>query len=404
MSTSVLYHGFGIVGYHYVRTLFEAGTIVFRIVQGALSLRSPCCNSLDVKKRGTKTRRFRTVPIGSKPVFVELPVQRVECLKCGAVRRVKVKFAEPRRTYTRSFERYVLDLSKSMTIKDVSDHIGVGWDIVKDIQKRNYGRRFGNPRLKDLKHIAIDEISRAKGHKYLTVVMDLKSGAVVFVGDGKGADALKPFWKKLKISRAKVEAVAIDMSPAYIGAVLENLPGSAIVFDRFHVTKLYNEKLSDIRRQLQHEVEDVLQLKAMKGIRWIILKNPENLDEEKNEKQRLEKALELNAPLAKAYYLKDSLRQFWEQESKEAASEHLDAWIKDASNSGIPQLATMARTLGACRFGLLSYYDYNISTGPLEGTNNKIKTLKRKAYGFRDPEFFKLKIKALNEMKYALVG
>jgi transposase len=120
----------------------------------------------------------------------------------------------------------------------------------------------------------------------------------------------------------RVIAMAIDMSPAYIGAVLENLPKAVIVFDRFHMTKLYNDKLSDLRRQLQREAQDPLQLAVFKGTRWLLLKNAENLDPDpkKKEKERLDRALALNAPLAKAYYLKDELRQFWQQESKEKPS------------------------------------------------------------------------------------
>ena len=122
------------------------------------------------------------------------------------------------------FERYALELSRRMTIRDVAVHLGVGWDLIKDIQKRDLSRRFAKPKLKHLRHIAIDEIAVAKGHRYLTVVLDLDSGAVVFVGDGKGADALKPFWKRLRPSGAKIEAVAMDMSAAYRGAVSTHLP------------------------------------------------------------------------------------------------------------------------------------------------------------------------------------
>ena len=135
-----------------------------------------------------------------------------------------------------------------MTIRDVAEHLGVGWDMIKDIQKRDLSRRFAKPKLKHLRRIAIDEIAVAKGHRYLTVVLDLDSGAVVFVGDGKGADALKPFWKRLRPSGAKIEAVAMDMSAAYRGAVSAHLPEAVIVFDRFHVVKLFNEKLSELRR------------------------------------------------------------------------------------------------------------------------------------------------------------
>src|SRR5213079_2576755 len=120
-----------------------------------------------------------------------------------------------RRSYTKAFERYALELSKRMTIRDVAVHLGVSWDVIKDIQKRDLSRRYAKPKLKDLRQIAIDEIAVAKGHRYVTVVLNLESGAVVFVGDGKGADALKPFWKRLHGSKAKIEAVAMDMSPAY---------------------------------------------------------------------------------------------------------------------------------------------------------------------------------------------
>jgi transposase len=317
---------------------------------------------------------------------------------------VPVGFADPRRRYPRQFERYALELSHFMTIKDVALHLNVSWDVVKDIQKRNLARRFGQPKLKNLRRIAIDEISIGKGHKYLTVVMDLRSGVVVFVGDGKGTEALEPFWRRLRASKARVEAVAIDMSPAYIRAVRENLPGAATVFDRFHIVKLFNDKLSDLRRSLFREVLGQKKHQVIKGIRWLLLKNPENLDPSRNEQQRLEKALELNKPLATAYYMKEDLRRLWSQLDKQAAYQFLIDWIWRAGTSGIDMLSRFARTLATHMDGILAYYDYRISTGPLEGTNNKIKTMKRQAYGFRDHEFFKLKILALHMTRYALVG
>ena len=236
------------------------------------------------------------------------------------------------------------------------------------------------------------------------MVLDLDSGVVVFVGDGRGADALKPFWKRLRPSGAKIEAVAMDMSVAYRGAVATNLPKAKIVFDRFHVMKLLNEKLSNLRRALYHEATDVMQKKVLKGTRWLLLKASENLDAEKDEKKKLEEALALNQSLAVAYYLKEDLRQFWEQPGKVFATLFLDGWVKRAEASGIKMLQQMAQTLASHRSGLLAYYDVMITSGPLEGTNNKIKTMKRQAYGFRDKEFFKLKILAIHETKYKLVG
>lgn len=264
--------------------------------------------------------------------------------------------------------------------------------------------RFGKPKLSKLKYIAIDEISVRKGHKYLTLVMDLKSGAVVFVGNGKGAEALLPFWKRLKRSKAEIKAVATDLSAAYIGAVLENLRGVPLVFDHFHVVKLMNDKLTEVRRKLHREMKDAMDKDVLKGTRWLLLKNPENLNSDKNEQQHLEEALRLNKPLATAYYLKEDLRQIWSQPNKKDAAKFLENWIARARASSIAPLGTMANTLATHSFGILAWYDHPISSGPMEGTNNKIKTMKRQAYGYRDLEFFKLRIMGIHEAKYALTG
>ena len=404
MSTSLLYHAFGIRGYDYVRTDYRGGQVTFTIAQDPEDCRCSACGSREVISRGQAERRFRSLPIGGRPTAVILPIPRVECRACGAVRQVEVPFADPRRSYTRSFERYALELSRRMTIRDVAAHLDVGWDLIKDIQKRDLSRRFAKPKLKHLRHLAIDEIAAAKGHRYLTIVLDLDSGAVVFVGEGKGAAALKPFWKRLRPSGAKIEAVAMDMSAGYRQAVATNLPKAKIVFDRFHVVKLFNDKLSDLRRELHREATDVLHKQVLKGTRWLLLKHPENLDETKGEKKRLEEALALNKTLATAYYMKEELRQLWDQPGKRFATVFLDGWIRRALASGIRMLRQMAATLATYRSGLLAYYDVMITSGPLEGTNNKIKTMKRQAYGFRDREFFKLKILALHETRYELVG
>ena len=404
MSTSLLDHAFGIRGYKYSRTDYQGGHTIFTIHQDPKTCRCSARGSTQVQSRGRVERRFRALPLGGRATFVVLPIPRVECQACGVVRQVKIPFADARRSYTSSFERYALERSRRMTIRDVAQLLCVSWDVIKEIQKRDLSRRFAKPKLKHLRHIAIDEIAIAKGHRYLTIVMDLESGAVVFVGDGKGAKALKPFWKRLRGSKAQTEAVAMDMSPAYREAVSAHLPKAKIVFDRFHVMKLFNEKLSDLRRALHREATDVMRKKVLKGTRWLLLKASENLDEEKDEKGRLNEALALNKSLATAYYLKEDLRQFWERPGKKFATRFLEGGIKRAEASGIKMLPQMGKTLAAHRSGLLAYYDVMITSGPMEGTNNKIKTMKRQAYGFRDKEFFKLKILAIHETKYELVG
>lgn len=404
MSTSLLYHAFNIRGYTHVRSSYGREGVVMTIDQDRQEWCCSACGSHNVEPHGRVLRCFKCLPIGSKPVTVEFAVPRVECRDCHRRRQVNLGFADPRVSYTRSFARYALELSQRMTIQDVAEHLEVSWDLIKEIQREHLQRHYKRPKLKRVREIAIDEISIGRGHRYLTVVLDLQSGAVLFVGDGKGADALLPFWKRLRASHAKIRAVAIDMSLAYIDAVTTYLPKALIVFDHFHIIKLYNEKLSDLRRQVYHELTDKMHKNVLKGTRWLLLKNPENLDPSKNEKQRLDEALQLNAPLYVAYYMKEQLRQLWEQPDKRTARAFLKDWIALAEVSGVQMLIKFAKTLALHREGILNYYDYPISTGPLEGTNNKIKTMQRQAYGFRDLEFFKLKILAIHESRYALVG
>ncbi len=404
MTSSELYHGFALDGYQTVATRFEGNKIILE-VESKKPLRCSACRSRNVVRRGRCPRDFQAPPIGHKRVVIRWAVPRIECRDCSLVRQVKIGFARLHKRYTKRLEKYVLFLLRAATIKDVAAIVGLSWDVVKDIQKRMLLKRFRLPRLKGVRRIAIDEIAIAKGHRYLSVVLDLDSGKVLFVGDGKGAQALKPFWNRAKrCKQCKIRSVAIDMSPAYISAVRGNLPDSRIVFDRFHIVKLCNEMLTKLRRVLYNEATELMDKKVLKGTRWLLLKNPENLNVLRNESEHLNKALALNQPLATAYYMKEELRQFWEQEDKVSAGALIFDWMRRAEASGIKLLKNFAHTVAAHREGILAWYDDKISTGPLEGTNNKIKTMKRQAYGYRDIEFFKLKIMALHETKYAFVG
>ena len=404
MSTSFIYHALGCIGYQYFKTSFKKNKIFFFIRKHPGKIRCPECDSYKVIFKGTKTRHFKSVPIAKKQIILAVIIQRIKCKECRCLKQIKLGFADPKKSYTRSFARYALELLKFSTINDVSRHLHISWDTIKEIQKDHLLKHFSKPNLSDLTQIAIDEISIGRKHKYLTIVLDLKTGAIVFIGDGKGADSLVPFWKKLHRAKSQIEAVAIDMSRAYIKAVRSNLPKAAIVFDHFHVVKLFNDGLSKLRQQLYYETTNYLNSQTLKGLRWILLKNPENLQKKKNEKEQLEKALKVNKPLATAYYLKEELRQLWNQETKAEAEKYLRNWIAKANSSGVRILMKFANTLAAHRTGILAYYDYPISTGPLEGTNNKIKTMQRQSYGFRDKEFFKLKIYAIHQSRYALIG
>ena len=257
MSTSLMFHGFGIRGYQLQKTEYKKGNIYFHITQDKHNLRCPVCKSPRIIRKGFRLREFRSVPIGNKKTFIVLPAPRIYCSECDRHHYVKISFAEPKRRYTHAFKHYAISLLQFSTVQDVAKHLGVGWDLIKEMDKSDL-KKFQNPSLKTVQQIAIDEISIGRRHRYITVVLDIQTGAIIFLGDGKGADSLDPFWKKLKHAKAQIEAVATDMSPAYIKAVEENIPKATHVADPFHIVKLFNDKLSDLRRELYHEADNDL--------------------------------------------------------------------------------------------------------------------------------------------------
>ena len=364
---------------------------------GPRDCRCSACGSREVISRGHVERRFRSLPIGSRTTAVVLPIPRVECQACGLVRQVEVPFADPRRSYTKSFERYALELSRSMTILDVAHHLDVGWDLIKDIQKRDLSRRYAKPKLKHLRAIAIDEIAVAKGHRYLTVVMDLESGAVVFVGDGKGADALKPFWKRLRPSGAKIEAVAMDMSAAYRAAVSDP---PAQGEDRLRPLPCRQA----LQRQALGPAPGVVPRGDRRAAQGGAQGDAVAVAEERREPRRgegREAAAEGGAEAERAAgdgLLHEGGPAAVLGAAGEAVRDDVPGRL-DSPGGGVGDQDPPADGQdagGAPQSGLLAYYDVMISSGPMEGTNNKIKTMKRQAYGFRDLEFFKLKILAMS--------
>ncbi|WP_321519954.1 ISL3 family transposase [uncultured Bacteroides sp.] len=403
MNTSFLYHAFGVCEQECSRVRYEDKSIIFEVQTRSEKLRCPCCKSRHFIRSGSTIRRFRGVPIGHKPVFLEMKVQRLECKDCHCIRQENIHFITGKRSYTNRLARLVVELSRLGTIKDVAHFLHLSWDTVKDIQKRYLQRHYGCPDLSELEYIGIDEFAVAKGHVYKTIVVNLLTGQVIYIGDGKGADSLDVFWKKLKKSDAVIKAVATDLSPAFVSAVMTNIPEATLVFDHFHVVKLMNDALDEIRRSVYREEKDLNKRKVFKGTRWLLLCNGKDIFDNQF-KSRLDNALKLNEPLMKAYYLKESLKEIWAQVNKEQAIKELDAWIEQAYQSKIPKLTTFANTLKAHKWGVLAWYDYHISTGKLEGINNKIKTMKRQAYGYRDQRFFELKILAMHEKNYAFVG
>lgn len=409
-NTSFLYHIYQIRGFKHVNTQYVDQSAIFHIRYADTQFRCPECLSANIVRNGTRKRKFRLPPTGHWKTSVTLDAQRIRCRDCGFDGQLPIPFAKPGVSYSKGFERYALDLLRFGTIDHVAKHLGVGWDMIKDIQKADLKKRFDKPSLKSLSTIAIDEFYAGKKSKYYTFVLDLKSGAIVYVGKGKGADALAPFWKRLHRYRENIKAVAMDLSPAFIADVKNNLPNADLVFDPFHIMKLMNDKNDKIRRELWNDAPAESKV-FVKNSRWILLKGNENLSEKpdpkhdgKNERQRLKEALAYNQPLATAYYLKEELRLLWDQADEESGSNYLKSWIAKAEASGIEHLVKMADSLRRHEYGILAYFKHRITSGPMEATNAKIRVMQRQTYGLRDQEFFELKVKSLHLCSARIVG
>lgn len=398
MNSSFLYHVWGLYTHECTREEYKGNTIILHIQTKDREKVCPRCGKRHLVKNGYRFRDFVGLPIGGKKVIIRMKVQRYKCRHCDYDQQERIPFATGSRSYTHRFAKYVVDLLRGMTLQDVSNHLGVSWDTVKEIHSTYLERHYSPPSLEGVENIGIDEFAVRKGHVYKTIVVDLDSGRVLYVGDGKGADALAKFWRKVKRKGIKIKHVATDLSAAFIASVMENCPEAVHVFDHFHVVKLMNEKLDDIRRKVYNMEKDVNKRKVLKGTRFLLLGNGADIFD-KQHKTRLDNALAMNEPLSKAYYLKEQLRQIWMQPVKPMGECVFDDWVRQAEQSKIPQLQKMAVTMRAYKSGILAWYDCHLSTGKVEGINNKIKVMKRNAYGFRDDKYFTLRLYALHDCR-----
>lgn len=390
MESSFLYHAFGVSrDYQYHATEYKCNAIYLKLKSISLKkVKCPHCGGTHVIKYGVIHRNIHNLPIGSKRTFLTLTIQRYECKDCNKVFQADIPFTHGNVSYTYRFSRYILDLLRlGATIKDVSKHLGVGWDMVKDIHKRYLKRKYSHPDISKVKRIGIDEFAVRKGHVYKTIVVDLDTGRIIHVGDGKGSDSLTAFWKRVKRLGIKIELVTSDMSAAYISSVMENAPDAIHVYDKFHVVEKVTEAVDKVRRSLWNQEKDEEKRKVIKGSRWLLLtKDKDKFDD--YARNRLENILQTNEPLYKAYYLKEDLDQIWAQPNKEEAEKQLQYWCKRAHESKLPAMMKVANMLLSRRTGILAWYDCKVTNAILEGTNNKVKVLKRKAYGYRDDEYF----------------
>lgn len=400
MNSSFLYHAWGLYNHQCTKEEYKGNTIILHLKTKERQKVCPKCGGRHLVKNGYRLRDFIGLPIGGKKTKIRMKVQRYKCKNenCDYDQQENIPFATGRRSYTHRFANYVVDLLKAMTLKDTANLLNITWDTVKDIHLNYLERHYSSPSLKGVDCIGIDEFAVRKGHIYKTIVVDLRTGRILYVGEGKGVDALDKFWKRVKKMDVHIKYIATDLSAAFISSVYENCPDAIHVFDHFHVVKLMNDKLDDIRRVQYSMEKNINKRKVLKGTRYLLLKNGADIFD-KVYKTRLDNALDLNKPLSQAYYLKEQLKEIWTQTNKQEAEEVLEDWIKQAKESKITHLINMANTLSAYRTGILAWYDCYISTGKVEGINNKIKVMKRIAYGFRDEKYFRLRLFALHDCR-----
>lgn len=402
MSTSVLYHAYNIKGVQYKSfKKIKGGMLYSAEMLPQDHIPCPKCSCKRNHFKGQKTRRFLLPPTAHKKCFLDLILHRLQCTECSYQWWPRLSFMKGKFRMTRSFIQYAFDLLTICTIKDVSNLLGISWNVTKSIHKLKLEKLYKKIPLEEVQYVSVDEFAIKKGHEYMTVFSDIGSGRIIHAVEGRKREDIFPFLQRLKKEAKNLKAIAMDMSTAYISAVQEFLPHVDIVFDHFHVNALMNKALDEIRKEEQQKLNENEE-KVLKGNRFLLLKNYENL--EKDDQSRLEAILQVNEPLFKAHALKEQFRLFWSLSSAEKASEFLDQWISDALATGIKKLKKMAETLDRHRTGLLNYFKHRINNAGAEGLNNKIKTMKRQAYGFRDMGYFKLRLYHLHEQRYAFVG
>lgn len=321
---------------------------------------------------------------------------RVDCRKgCGAIRNERFEWLEPYVGYTKRLAAAVaLSCKETRSLKKIGEEYGLHWDTVKEIDKRALKKELPAVGETDAEVLAVDEFAIKKRHHYGTTVADVEKKEVLYVGKGRSEESLASFYREMGDERcAGVEAVAMDMWKAYIKATKAYCPQAEIVFDPFHIIQAYGRDVVDKVRIAEYRRASEKEREVIKGSRYLLLKNKSNLRIERDEGANLERLLALNRRLAKVYILKDDLKQLWKYKSVAWAKKWFNAWYRRAIYSKIEPLKKFARMLKKHLQGILAHCKYPIHTGVLEGINNKIKVIKRVAYGYRDEEYFFLKIR-----------
>ncbi len=401
MSTSLLYHAFNLKKIEYRSTRYIGNKVIIKAEMTDRSKSCSHCTSTRVIFKGKKTRFLHLPPVGRKRCVLELILHRLHCKDCDHLWWPRLSFMVGNKRYVRSFALTVLDLLRFATIRAAAEYLNVSWDLVKQIHKLKLKIIYRRQDLSELVYLGIDEFSIRKGHSYMTIFVDLQTGRIIHAVEGRSSENVSPFLREIASKATKLQAVAVDMSQSYIKAIKANIGHVDIVFDRYHISALVNRAIDDLRRELQNKLDE--EGKAhLKGSKFLFLHNYSNLDDES--KSKLQVLLDTNAPLFFMYNMKELLRYFWEFKTPTLAKKFLYSWCHDALTSGIKPFIRLGKTLNKHKDQILNYFKYHITNAVVEGTNNKIKTLKRQAYGYRDMEYFKLRLYHLHRSRYSFAG
>jgi len=352
------------------------------------------CGGVSAAIHDLEERRVRDLPVFEHRVELIVPRVRVACPHCGP-RLERLPWLDPYARVTQRLAESVGRLCEVMAIRHVARFFGLDWKTVKRIDRARLERALGPLDLEGIEAIALDEFAIQKGHRYATVIVEPRRKRVLWVGRGRGREDIRPFFELLGVERCRrLRAAVMDMSAGYEREVRAHCPNAAIVFDLFHVVAKYGREVVDrVRVDRANELRsDRSGRRVVKSARWLLLKNRDSL--RPGEDVQLEELLEANHDLFVVYVLRDALKELWAYRHAGYAARAWRSWYLKALRSGIAPLIAFARRLRPYLPGILAHSRWPLGTNLVEGINNKIKVIKRMAYGFRDDAYFFLKIRA----------
>jgi len=330
-------------------------------------------------------REWRDLSMRDKNLVLRYAPRRIRCPACGP-RVEHLPWANRWQRVTRALSRSIATLSRVLSWQETAKHFGVDWKTVATVVKRAVEWGLDHRPWKTLRVIGIDEVSRRKGQRYLTLVYDLERGRLVWAGEDRDAETMRKFFAWLGPRRARsIEVVCCDMWAVYTDAVREKLPQALVVFDRFHVVQHLNRAVDEVRRQTWRQLRGEERV-AFKKTRWLWLKNPWNLS--RKERTRLSALCQKNQPIVRAYYLKEAFQRFWDYKREGWSFPYLTQWLWWASHSRLDPFKAFARMIREHIDGILSWTTLRVSNGALEAMNNNVKEVSHRAHGYRTVDTF----------------